>query len=134
MTAATLGLALALVWQYSARPALQLWQQAPDTRARLVQQIAAMQELAQQAGNLQKQPRLDTAQSRQALGRSLQKLGGQMSVDGDRMRARLARVPAAALAAWLQSLGPQTGARLVQASLREEAPGLWSGQLVLELP
>jgi hypothetical protein len=41
---------------------------------------------------------------------------------------------AAAVFGWLETLGPQTGARVVQASLQQTEPGLWNGRITLELP
>jgi len=131
--AATLVL-VTLAWSCWLQPALKLWQSAPATRIQSAQQMVALQALAAQAAVLRTQPRLDPERSRQAGLKSVADLGGQASVEGVRINASLPRVSAAAIANWLQAVGPQTGARVVRASLQESEPGFWTGQISLELP
>lgn len=125
---------LALLWSHGLQPALALWQSTPANRIQSASQMSALQNLAAQAEVLRTRPRLDAAQSQQAVFKSIGELGGKASVDGPRITASLPRISAAALAQWLQALGPQTGARVVQASLQESEPGYWTGQFTLELP
>lgn len=127
-------LVLLLLWFYSIRPALQLWKTAPAQRAQLTQNLSSIQQLAGQATALQKQARLDPAQGLEALKRSIEKMGGQATSEaGGRVVVQLKRAPTEELANWLQTVGPQTGARLVQASLREVETAHWAGRMTLEL-
>lgn len=133
LTAASL-LLLALLWSAVLRPAWRLWSQAPAGRLQAEQQRGEMLALQARAQALQKQARIDPAQSRPALTQSVKELGGQLSGEGSRWVVELPRVPIAALSAWLQALGPQIGARVVQATLQESEPGFWTGRITLELP
>lgn len=134
LAAAAALVLMALLWSLALRPAWQLWTQAPSSRLQAEQQRSAMLALQAQAQILQKQARIDPAQSRAALGQSVKNLGAQLSGEGQRMTVDLPRVPIAALSAWLQALGPQMGARVIQASLQESEPGFWTGRLSVELP
>ena len=125
---------LALLWSLALAPAWRLWLRAPAAAAQAEQQRGAMLALQAQAQALQKQGRIDPAQSRAALNQSVKDLGAQISGEGQRLTVELPRVPVSGLAAWLQALGPQVGARVVQAQLQETEPGLWTGRLSLELP
>lgn len=134
LTAAAALVLLALLWGLALAPAWRLWQQAPSSRLQAEQQRSAMLALQAQAQALQKLTRIDPAQSRAALGQSVKNLGAQLSGEGKQMTVDLPRVPIAALSAWLQALGPQMGARVIQASLQESEPGFWTGRLSVELP
>jgi type II secretory pathway component PulM len=127
-------LALSLLWSLVLQPAWRQWAQAPANRLLAEQQQTRMLALAAQANALRQQPRNDPAQSRAALTQSVKDLGGQLTTDGARPVVELPRVPVAALANWLQVLGPQMGARITQASMQEVEPGHWSARITLELP
>ena len=134
LTLAATLLALSLLWSLVLQPTWRQWAQAPAARLLAEQQQARMLALAAQAEALRQQPRSDPAQSRAALTQSIRDLGGQLTADGTRLVADLPRVPVAALADWLQVVGPQMGARITQASMQEVEPGLWSARITLELP
>ncbi len=134
LTLAATLLALSLLWSLVLQPTWRQWAQAPAARLLAEQQQARMLALAAQAKALRQQPRSDPAQSRAALTQSIRDLGGQLTADGTRLVADLPRVPVAALADWLQVMGPQMGARITQASMQEVEPGLWSARITLELP
>ena len=132
---ALVALAALTLWQTTVAPAWRLWSrpaalvQAPD------QALATMRQLQTQAQALRQQPRMNTAQSRQAVGQSAQALGARLSGEqGQTLLIELPATSAAAVFGWLETLGPQTGARVVQASLQQAEPGLWSGRITLELP
>jgi type II secretory pathway component PulM len=134
LSAAAAVVLVALFWTFALGPAWRLWQQAPGSRLQAEQQRSIMLALQARAQALQKQARIDPAQSRDALSKSVKDLGAQLSSEGQRATVELPRVPIAALAAWLQALGPQIGARVVQANLQESEPGFWTGRMTLELP
>jgi type II secretory pathway component PulM len=132
---ALVALAALALWQTTVAPAWRLWSrpaalvQAPD------QALATMRQLQTQAQALRQQPRMNTAQSRQAVSQSAQALGARLSGEqGQTLLIELPATSAAAVFGWLETLGPQTGARVVQASLQQAEPGLWSGRITLELP
>jgi len=134
LSAAAAVVLVALLWTFALGPAWRLWQQAPGSRLQAEQQRSIMLALQERAQDLQKQARIDPAQSRAALSKSAKELGAQLGGEGQRVIVELPRVPIAALAAWLQALGPQIGARVVQANLQESEPGFWTGRMTLELP
>ncbi len=126
------AIALLLLWTSTLQPAWRLWQQPP---AQLAQHdLALMRALQAQAQAMQQQPGISTNQSRQAIGQSVQALGGRLISQGSAVVVALPATPALALFGWVETLGPQMGARITQASLQEIEPGRWSGQLTLELP
>lgn len=126
------ALALLLLWTTTLQPAWRLWQQPPAQSNQ--HSLALMRSLQAQAQALRQQPRISTAQSRQAISQSVQALGGKLSPQGSAVVVELPAIPAAALFGWVETLGPQMGARVTQASLQEIEPGQWSGRLTLELP
>jgi type II secretory pathway component PulM len=125
-------LALLLLWTTTLQPAWRLWQQPPTQSA--THSLAVMRSLQAQAQALRQQPRISTTQSRLAVSQSIQALGGKLSPQGSAVVVELPATATTALFGWVESLGPQMGARVIQASLQEIEPGQWSGRLTLELP
>jgi type II secretory pathway component PulM len=132
---ALIALAALALWHTTVAPAWRLWSRPAALVQAPEQALAQMRQLQAQAQTLRQQPRMNTAQSRQAISQSAQALGARLS--GEQGRSLLIELPATSAAAvfgWLETLGPQTGARVVQASLQQAEPGLWSGRITLELP
>ena len=132
---ALVALAALTLWQTTVAPAWRLWSRPAALVQAPEQALATMRRLQTQAQALRQQPRMNTAQSRQAVGQSAQALGARLSGEqGQTLLIELPATSAAAVFGWLETLGPQTGARVVQASLQQAEPGLWSGRITLELP
>ena len=132
---ALFALAALVLWHTTVAPAWRLWSRPAALVQAPEQALAQMRQLQAQAQTLRQQPRMNTAQSRQAISQSAQALGARLS--GEQGRSLLIELPATSAAAvfgWLETLGPETGARVVQASLQQAEPGLWSGRITLELP
>jgi type II secretory pathway component PulM len=132
---ALIALAAMALWHTTFAPAWRLWSrpqalvQAPELA------LAQMRQLQAQAQTLRQQPRMNTTQSRQAVSDWAQALGARLSGEqGLSLSIELPATSAAAVFGWLETLGPQTGARVVQASLQQTEPGLWNGRITLELP
>jgi type II secretory pathway component PulM len=100
LSAAAAVVLVALFWTFALGPAWRLWQQAPGSRLQAEQQRSIMLALQARAQALQKQARIDPAQSRDALSKSVKDLGAQLSSEGQRATVELPRVPIAALAAF----------------------------------
>ncbi len=132
---ALVALAALTLWQTTVAPAWRLWSRPAALVQAPEQALATMRQLQTQAQALRQQPRMNTAQSRQAVSQSAQALGARLSGEqGQTLLIELPATSAAAVFGWLETLGPQTGARVVQASLQQAEPGLWSGCITLELP
>jgi len=132
---ALVALAALTLWQTTVAPAWRLWSRPAALVQAPEQALATMRQLQTQAQALRQQSRMNTAQSRQAVSQSAQALGARLSGEqGQTLLIELPATSAAAVFGWLETLGPQTGARVVQASLQQAEPGLWSGRITLELP
>jgi type II secretory pathway component PulM len=132
---ALVALAALTLWQTTVAPAWRLWSRPAALVQAPEQALATMRQLQTQAQALRQQPRMNTAQSRQAVSQSAQALGARLSGEqGQTLLIELPATSAAAVFGWLETLGPQTGTRVVQASLQQAEPGLWSGRITLELP
>ena len=129
-----IALALALLWTTTLQPAWRLWTQSGDAHLAAQQQLAAMRALQVQAQALRQQPRMDNQQSRLAVTESVKAIGGQVSAQGANLMVELPAVSASDLAGWLAAVGPQMGARPVQATLQESGSGRWSARIMVELP
>lgn len=126
------AIALLLLWTSTLQPAWRLWHQPPAKS--MQRDLALMRALQAQAQALQQQPRINASQSRLAISQSVQALGGRLISQGSAVVIDLPAAPAYALFGWVETIGPQMGARVTQASLQEIEPGRWGGQLTLELP
>lgn len=127
-------LVLALLWATTVQPAWQLFNRSEQTHLAAEQQLAAMRALQAQAQVLRQQARMDPQQSRSAVVASVKALAGQANSQGANLAVELPAVSATDLAKWLAALGPEMGARPVQAWMQENGPGLWDVRIVVELP
>lgn len=138
LLAATVVVALALLWGVGLGPALATLRGAEAQQRALDAQLQAMRDLAAQAGGMQALPRIRGDESRRALEASVrQNLGAtaQLALQGERATVTLKSAPAAALAAWLPQARTDARALPLEAHLRLDATRKgWDGTVVLGLP
>ncbi len=124
---------LAVIWQGLLRPAWQLWREAPARTKALEEQRLALHHLQVQARALRSEPLPEPGLGRAALAESVAALGGSLHDEPRGLRVDLPSIKAADLTGWLHGLKQSSGARVVRAQLRAIGPGLWSGQVFLEM-
>ena len=135
--AASVVVALGLVWAIAIGPALSTLHSADAQRRSLDEQLQRMVGLKAQAQALQSQPKPNRDEAVRQLEQSVrQRLGPavRIAISGDRVTVTLTGTPADALAQWLSQA--RTAARTLpgEAHLTRNASGLWEGNLVLVLP
>lgn len=110
---------LACLWWGVGAPAWKTWQRAPQQHRVLDAQWQHVQTLAQQARQLQAQPRLSRDDRLRALETATQRLlgtSGKLQVSGDQATVTLQRAPADGVANWLAEV--RANARLTPAETR----------------
>ncbi|MEN9844161.1 MAG: hypothetical protein RLZZ612_1990 [Pseudomonadota bacterium] len=110
---------LACLWWGVGAPAWKTWQRAPQQHRVLDAQWQQVQTLAQQARQLQAQPRLSRDDRLRALETATQRLlgtNGKLQVSGDQATVTLQRASADGLANWLAEV--RANARLTPAETR----------------
>ena len=145
LTLVTALLGLALLWQWGLAPAWHTWREAPARDAALQAQTDQMQQLEQEARQLQSLERPSRAQAVQTLRLAAERLlgpGVRLQAEGDQLTLSLQAAPATGLAQWLALAREKTRSLPQQVQLQRQAakaqePGsetLWQGSLVLRLP
>lgn len=143
LRAATLLVALALLWWLALAPALHTLRSAPARHAALDAQLQHMQALQSEAQALKNAPRADPDNALRALQTSVtERLGpsARLTLSGDRATLTLQNTPADTLALWL--VQARSNAKAVpQEAHWTRNPGAadptsahWNGTLVLALP
>lgn len=132
LQAASLLLALAVLWSLFIAPAWRTLQRAPAERAQLEAQWAEMQALADEAAQLRAAPALSPDGQGAALQAAVDRLGGraQLSLQTDRAVIKLQGVGLQQLGPWLQELRAAARTRPLELSLSRSAAG-YSGLLVV---
>jgi general secretion pathway protein M len=135
---ATLGGALLLVfllWTLGVQPALKTLRTAPAQQAALDAQLARMQRLAIEAGELRALPPVDAAQADAALQSATERLGAaaRLQRSGERLTVTFTSVDPAAMMGWLAEVRAAARVRVIEAQLGRSGNG-YSGNLVLTLP
>lgn len=137
VAAATLLLAVALLWWLALAPALATLRSADEQHRTLDAQLQRMLGWRAQAVALQAQPRQSHEEALRLLEASVkQHLGasGRVAIVGERVTVTLAGTPADALAQWLTQARVNARALPSEARLGRNAAGTWDGTLVLSLP
>ena len=135
---ATLGGGLLLVfllWTLGVQPALKTLRTAPAQQAALDAQLAQMQRLAAEAGELRALPPVDPAQADAALQSATERLGAtaRLQRSGERLSVTSTSVEPAAMMGWLAEVRAAARVRVIEAQLGRTGNG-YSGSVVLTLP
>lgn len=135
---ATLGGGLLLVfllWTLGVQPALKTLRTAPAQQAALDAQLAQMQRLAAEAGELRALPPVDPAQADAALQSATERLGAtaRLQRSGERLSVTFTSVEPAAMMGWLAEVRAAARVRVIEAQLGRTGNG-YSGSVVLTLP
>jgi general secretion pathway protein M len=128
------ALGLLLVWQIAVQPAINTLRSVPAQRAALDIQLAEMQQLAQEAGELRALPPVSPEQAEAALRAAVSRLGAnaRLQMVGDRATVTLVGIDAGTLTGWLAEVRSAARARVVELQLNR-AGMLYGGSVVLAL-
>lgn len=132
--AAALLIGAALLWWLLIKPPLTTLREAPARLDALENQTAAMRQLAGEARDLRKVPRLDLNQSTSVVKAASARLGAtaRLSIQGERATLTLQGVEPEALRAWLAEVRSGGRARPVEAQLTQGTKG-FTGTIVVQL-
>jgi general secretion pathway protein M len=137
LVAASVVVAVALVWSVAFAPAVRVLRAAPLQHRTLDAQQERMQRLQAQAQALQSQPRQSQEESLRQLEIAIREQLGTSAryvIAGDRVTVTLTGVRADAAAQWLAQARVNAHALPSEARLQRNAAGTWDGTLVLTLP
>lgn len=134
ISAAGVLIAAALLWWLLISPPLTTLREAPARLDALENQTATMRQLASEARELRKVPRLDLNQSTSVVKAASARLGAaaRLSVQGERATLTLQGVEPEALRAWLAEVRSGGRARPVEAQLTQSPKG-FTGTVVVQL-
>lgn len=124
-----------LVWTIGVQPALKTLRTAPAQQAVLDAQLARMQRLAAEAGELRALPPVDPAQADAALQAATARLGAaaRLQRSGERLSVTFTSVEPAAMMGWLAEVRAAARVRVIETQLGRTGNG-YSGSVVLTLP
>lgn len=127
-------LLLALLWWTALAPALQTYRNSANAHAKLDAQLAQMQQLAQEAKQLNAAPRMSAKDAQNWALQSTKQLGkSTVIVQGSAIQITLIGAEAAQLATWLAQARTQAGLLPTEAHWKRNASGLWDGSLTLAM-
>lgn len=123
------------LWSLAIAPAWHSLRTAPAQIAALEAQLQQMQLLATEAAALRAVAPVSTEQAHAALTAATGRLGapGKLSLQGNRALLTLKAVSPAQLGAWLAEARAGARASVVEATLTQTSPGLYTGSLTLAL-
>jgi general secretion pathway protein M len=133
LAAAVLG--LFLLWSLAIAPAWRTVRTAPALREAQDLKWQQMQSLSREATALRAVPPVPVDAAQAALTAATERLGevAKLSLQGERAVLTLKGISGAQLSAWMAEARAGARARVIEASLNQTAPGLYTGSLSVAL-
>lgn len=135
ITIAAWVLGLTLLVLVGIRPAVRTLQQSPAQLNEINATLDDMRRQADEVRALRQLPAVPPAQAQAALQSATERMGPSitLSVQADRVVAKLTKVPGGQLAEWLSEVRASARARPLEANIAETEPGAYSGSITLAL-